>query len=146
MKLNEMKANINGLPAGFAGEKKSWKEVKERFEILGACIIQRPARSKAGEPLVFQHGDRAGEPVMDRQAVLRIRTEDGRICIVRTNSKKITSLFAYCCEEKIGEKNRFGDEVFTAQDLPEGWLKFIPCEFKYPNDKVGEIADLIEAD
>jgi hypothetical protein len=146
MKLSEMKANVSGLPAGFVGMRKKWQEVKERFEIVAAAIIQRPAVDDKGQPIVYKIGDRAGEQVMDRQTVLQIKMENGDLVLVRTNSKKITSLFAYCCEEKIGEKNRFGDEVFVCDELPEGWLRFVPYEYTYSNGKVGEIADLAEAD
>lgn len=145
MKLSEMKANVSGLPAGFGGMRKKWKEVEGRFEIVAAAIIQRPAVDDKGQPILYKIGERAGEQVMDRQAVLQIRTEDGVKYLVRTNSRRITGLFEGC----IGEKtftNRFGDEVFVCDELPEGWLRFVPFEYKYSNGKVGEIADLAEAD
>ena len=146
MKLSEMKANVMGLPAGFGGVKKRWTEVEGRFEIVAAAIIQRPAVDDKGQPILYRVGDRAGEQVMDRQAVLQIRMEDGDLVLIRTNSRRIVSLFEGCIGENTPFKNRFGDEVFTCNDLPEGWLRFVPYEYTYSNGKVGEIADLAEAD
>jgi hypothetical protein len=146
MRLNDMKANVSGLPAGFGGVKKRWNEVEGRFEIIAAAIIQRPAADDKGQPILFKAGERAGEQVMDRQAVLQIRMEDGDLVLVRTNSRRVVSLFEGCIGESTPFKNRFGDEVFTCDDLPEGWLRFVPYEYTYSNGKVGEICDLAEAD
>ena len=146
MRLNDMKAQVSGLPAGFGGMRKKWNEIDGRFEIAAAAIIQRPAVDDKGQPILYKVGERAGEQVMDRQAVLQIRMENGDLVLIRTNSKRITSLFEGCIGGNAPFKNRFGDEVFTCDDLPEGWLKFIPYEYKYSNGKVGEICDLAEAD
>lgn len=147
MRLNDMKANVAGLPAGFGGIRKKWNEISGRFEITAAAIIQRPAVDDKGQPILYKIGDRAGEQVMDRQTVLQIRMENGDLVLIRTNSRRITSLFEGCISEKTEPfRNRFGDEVFSCDDLPEGWLKFIPYEYKYSNGKVGEICDLAEAD
>ena len=146
MRLNDMKANVSGLPAGFGGMRKRWTEVAGRFEIIAAAIIQRPAVDDKGQPILYRVGDRAGEQVMDRQAVLQIRMEDGGLVLVRTNSPRIVTLFTGDLDRECDEVNRFGDEVFVCSDLPEGWLRFVPYEYKYPNGKVGEIADLAEAD
>ena len=146
MRLNDMKANVSGLPAGFGGMRKKWNEIDGRFEIAAAAIIQRPAVDDKGQPILYKVGDRAGEQVMDRQAVLQIRMENGDLVLVRTNSKRITSLFEGCIGGNAPFKNRFGDEVFVCDGLPEGWLKFVPYEYKYSNGKLGEICDLAEAD
>lgn len=146
MRLNDMKAQVSGLPAGFGGMRKKWNEIDGRFEIIAAAIVQRPAVDDKGQPILYKVGDRAGEQVMDRQTALQIRMENGDLVLIRTNSKRITSLFEGCISENAPFKNRFGDEVFTCDDLPEGWLKFIPYEYKYSNGKVGEICDLAEAD
>ena len=147
MKLNDMKANVSGLPAGFGGMRKKWNEISGRFEITAAAIIQRPAVDDKGQQILFKVGERAGEQVMDRQTALQIRMENGDLVLIRTNSRRITSLFEGCISDKTAPfTNRFGDEVFTCDDLPEGWLKFVPYEYKYSNGKVGEICDLAEAD
>jgi hypothetical protein len=146
MKLNEMKAYVSGLPAEFVGMRKRWQEVEGKFEIVAAAIIQRPAVDDKGQPILYKAGDRAGEQVMDRQTVLQIRMEDGDLVLIRTNSRRVTSLFEGCISDKPPLKNRFGDDVFTCAELPEGWLRFVPYEYTYSNGKVGEICDLAEAD
>ena len=146
MRLNDMKANVSGLPAGFGGMRKKWNEIDGRFEIAAAAIVQRPAVDDKGQPILYKVGERAGEQVMDRQTALQIRMENGDLVLIRTNSKRITSLFEGCIGGNAPFKNRFGDEVFVCDDLPEGWLKFVPYEYKYSNGKVGETADPAEAD
>ena len=38
MKLSEMRNKVTGLPDGFAGTKKDWKDVAETFRIEFGCM------------------------------------------------------------------------------------------------------------
>lgn len=145
MKLSEMIAKKSGIPDGFRGQKAKWDEISEPFQIEKIAILQRPAVNEAGETIVFSKGSKAGCTVMDRTAVMQIITADKEY-IIRTNSKRITSLFICQIEGRdADDTNNFGDEVFIVEP-PEGWLKFAPFKQKYANGKEGNVADLIEAE
>ncbi len=146
MRLNEMVAKKSGLPEGFSGERAKWDEVKGRFKILKVCILQRPVRDKeTGEIVTYNDGPKKGEPVPDRQAILSIETEQGKKLLVRTNSRRITSLYSGDLDREPDGVNQFGDDVFDVE-APEGWLRFVPFKQEYANGQKGDVADLEEAE
>lgn len=146
MKLNEMIARKSGMPEGFYGSKAKWDEVRERFTISKICILQRPARNKdSGEVIVYQDGPRKGEPVPDRQAIMSIKTESGKELLVRTNSRRIVSLYAGDLDREADGCNQFGDEIYIVE-APEGWLRFVAFKQEYANGQKGDVADLEEAE
>lgn len=146
MKFSEMCAARAGLPEGFSGMRCKWTEVKEDFEIEKIAILQKPALNEEGEPILYSKGDRAGSPVMDRQTVLQIRTVTGRVLLVRTNSRRISGIFAAGLGTKRADgKNVFGDEFFVVE-APEGKLRFVPFRMEYSGGLKGDIADLEEAE
>lgn len=144
MKLSEMIAKKSGIPDGFKGQKARWDEIDEPFQIEKIAILQRPAVNEAGETIIFSKGSKAGCTVMDRTAVMQIITADKEY-LIRTNSKRITSLFLSQLERDADDVNAFGDDVFIVEP-PEGWLKFVPFKQKYANGKEGNVADLAEAE
>lgn len=144
MKLSEMIAKKSGIPDGFKGHKAKWDQITEAFQIEKAAILQRPAVNEAGETIVFSKGSKAGQTVMDRVAVLQIITPTDTY-LIKTNSKRITSLFLCQLERDADDVNTFGDDVFIVNP-PEGWLKFVPFRQKYADGKEGNVADLEEAD
>lgn len=146
MKLNELKAKKSGLPAGFSGERAKWNDIKEDFQILKAAMLQRPAVSEDGEILTYSDGPKKGEPIPDRQLVLMIRTRSGSEYCVRTNSRKITSLYVSDVEEREPDtQNQFGDDIFNVE-APEGWMHFVASQYTYKDGRKGDIADLEEAE
>lgn len=145
MKLSEMKNKKNGLPEGFVGTKTKWEDVKEPFEILKAAILQRPALNEAGEVVVYSQGPNEGKPIPDRQLCLEIQTESGKELLVRTNSRRLTSLYSGDLDREPDARNYFGDDIFIVE-APEGWLKFVPFKYKYSNGREGDIADLEEVE
>ena len=146
MKLNEMVAKKSGLPEGFGGERAKWDEVKVRFTIRKICVLQRPARDKeTGEIITYQDGPRRGEPIPDRQVIMTVETEDKKLLLIRTNSRRITSLYAGDLDRKPDAQNQFGDDVFIVE-APEGWLRFVPFKQEYANGQKGDVADLMEAE
>ena len=146
MKFSEMCAVRAGLPEGFSGMRCKWTDVKEPFEIEKIAILQRPALNEEGEPILYSRGDRAGQPVMDRQTVLQIRTESGKECLVRTNSRRISGIFAAGLDSRPADgKNVFGDDYFVVE-APEGKLRFVPFRMEYAGGLKGDIADLEEAE
>lgn len=144
MKLSEMQAKKSGLPEGFSGARAKWNEIGQVFQIRKACILERPAVGTDGSPMVYSQGPREGEPILDRQLALAIRTKDGRDWVVRTNSRRLVSLFSGDLDRKADWTNVFGDDVYMV-DAPEGWLKFVPFKYEYKNGQKGDIADLEEA-
>ena len=146
MKLSEMKNKRSGLPDGFTGVKMKWEDVKETFTIKKAAILQRPATNEAGEVLTFSQGPKAGEPIPDRQLALAIVTSSGKEFIVRTNSRRLTSLYSGDVDNREpDDRNDFGDEIYLVE-APEGTLRFIPFKMEYKNGKKGDVADLEEID
>lgn len=143
MKLAELKNKNSGLPEGFTGTKAKWQDVKEPFEIKKAAILQRPALNEAGEVIVYSQGPNEGKPIPDRRLVLAIKTEAGKELVVRTNSRRLTSLYSGDLDREPDAKNYFDDEIFIVE-APEGWLKFVPFKYKYSNGREGDIADLEE--
>ena len=143
MKLSEMKNKKNGLPEGFVGTKTKWEDVKEPFQILKAAILQRPALNEAGEVMVYSQGPNEGKPIPDRQLVLAIMTESGKELLVRTNSRRLTSLYSGDLDREPDARNYFDDEIYLVE-APEGWLQFVPFKYKYSNGREGDIADLEE--
>lgn len=144
MKLSEMIAKKSGIPDGFKGQKAKWDEINVPFQIEKAAILQRPAVNEAGETIVYSKGVKAGCTVMDRVAVLQIITADKQY-LIKTNSKRITSLFLAQLERDADDVNAFGDDVFIV-DPPEGWVKFVPFRQKYADGKEGNVADLEEVE
>ena len=145
MKLSELKNKNSGLPEGFTGVKAKWQDVKEPFEIRKAAILQRPALNEAGEVMVYTQGPNEGKPIPDRQLVLAILTESGKELVVRTNSRRLTSLYSGDLDREPDAKNYFDDEIYIVE-APEGWLQFVPFKYKYSNGREGDIADLEEVE
>lgn len=145
MKLSEMKAKKSGLPDGFSGARAKWSDIKQKFQIQKACILERPARGEDGTPLVYSRGAMEGEPIMDRQLALAIKTEAGDEFTVRTNSRRMVSLFSGDLGREPDSQNAFGDAVYIV-DAPEGWLKFVPFKYEYANGQKGDVCDLEEAE
>lgn len=145
MKLNEMIAIQSGVPAGFEGRRMKWDEVKDAFHIEKAAMISKTQVTEDGELLVFSQGPRKGEPILDRQLVLQLKTADGKSILVRTNSQRLVPLFSGNLDRPADGKNRFGDEYHFV-DVPEGRMHFIPFQYKYKDGKVGNVADLEEVE
>lgn len=145
MKLSEMKNKKNGLPEGFVGQSTKWQDVKEPFEIRKAAILQRPAKNDDGEIMYYQQGPNEGKPIPDRQLVLAIMTESGKELLVRTNSRRLTSLYSGDLDREPDARNYFDDEIYLVE-APEGWLQFVPFKYKYSNGREGDIADLEEVE
>ena len=146
MKLSEMQNKRTGLPEGFTGARMEWKNVAAEFQIKKLCLMRRDAVSKEGEPIYFQQGPRQGQPIPDDQVVMQIETREGKSIVVRTNSRRLTSLFNAGIEEREPDaKNIFGDRIYEVE-VPEGWLRFIPFKMEYKDGTKGDIADLEEVD
>lgn len=145
MRLSEMQNKKSGLPAGFEGVRTKWDDVKENFRIVKAAILQRPARNDAGEVMTYQQGPRAGQPIPDRQIVFAIETVSGKHLVVRTNSRRLTSLYSGDLDREPDADNVFGDEIFFV-DAPEGTLRFVGFKQEYKNGQKGDVADLEEVD
>lgn len=145
MRLSEMQNKKSGLPAGFEGVRTKWDDVKENFRISKAAILQRPARNDDGEILTYAQGPRAGQPIPDRQIVLAIETVSGKHLVVRTNSRRLTSLYSGDLDREADGENSFGDEIFFV-DAPEGVLRFVGFKQEYKNGQKGDVADLEEVD
>lgn len=145
MRLSEMQNKKSGLPAGFEGVRTKWDDVKENFRISKAAILQRPARNDDGEILTYAQGPRAGQPIPDRQIVLAIETVSGKRLVVRTNSRRLTSLYSGDLDREADGENSFGDEIFFV-DAPEGVLRFVGFKQEYKNGQKGDVADLEEVD
>ena len=146
MKLSEMQNKRTGLPDGFTGARMEWKNVAAEFQIKKLCLMRRDAVSKEGEPIYFQQGPRQGQPIPDDQVVMQIETREGKSIVVRTNSRRLTSLFNAGIEEREPDaKNIFGDRIYEVEP-PEGWLRFIPFKMEYKDGTKGDIADLEEVD
>ena len=146
MKLSEMQNKRTGLPDGFTGARMEWKNVAAEFQIRKLCLMRRDAVSKEGEPIYFQQGPRQGQPIPDDQVVMQLETREGKNIVVRTNSRRLTSLFNAGIEEREPDaKNIFGDRIYEVE-APEGWLRFIPFKMEYKDGTKGDIADLEEVD
>ncbi len=145
MKLSEMLAKKSGIPEGFQGQKAKWDEIGDPFQIEKVAILQRAAVGEDGQAITYTRGSKAGQTVMDRTAVLQIITSEAKF-LVRTNSRRITSLFVGQIEGRDADGvNNFGDQIFIVQP-PEGWVRFVPYKQKYSNGKEGNVADLAEAE
>lgn len=149
MKLSEMKNKVTGLPDGFTGSKKEWKEVTETFRIEKAAILERDKKDEAGQVIVYKQGPRQGQAVPDRQIAMQLRTASGEAVLVRTNSPRIVSLYTGDLDERESdETNRFGDKIYYVEP-PEGELKFVPFEMDKKKDgkpMKWDVADLEEVD
>lgn len=144
MKLSEMKAKKSGLPEGFSGERAKWNEISEPFEILKAAVLERPAIGDDG-PLTYSQGPKEGQPIMDRQMALSIKTVSGKEYIIRTNSRRLVSLFSGDLDREPDFKNSYGDSVYVVE-APEGKIKFVPFRYEYSNGMKGDICDIEEAE
>ena len=148
MKLSEMKNKVTGLPDGFVGTKKEWKEVTETFRIEKAAILERDKKDEAGNVIVYKQGPKQGQAVPDRQIALQLRTASGETVLVRTNSPRIVSLYTGELDRECDETNRFGDKIYYVE-APEGELKFVPFEMDKKKDgkpMKWDVADLEEVD
>ncbi len=148
MKLSEMKNKVTGLPDGFVGTKKEWKEVTETFRIEKAAILERDKKDEAGNVIVYKQGPRQGQAVPDRQIALQLRTASGDSVLVRTNSPRIVTLYTGDLDRECDETNRFGDKIYYVEP-PEGELMFVPFEMDKKKDgkpMKWDVADLEEAD
>lgn len=146
MKLSEMQNKRTGLPAGFTGARMEWKNVEEEFQIRKLCLLRRDAVNKDGEPIYFQQGARAGQPIPDDQVVMQLETRQGKNIVVRTNSRRLTSLFNGGIEDREPDaKNIFGDRIYEVEP-PEGWLHFVKFKMEYKDGTKGDIADLEEVE
>lgn len=145
MKLGDMIAKKTGLPDGFSGSRVKWNDVNETFEIEKAAVLSRPAINDQGEVMTYQQGPRAGQPIPDRQIVLAIETVSGKHLVVRTNSRRLTSLYSGDLDREPDGENSFGDEIFFV-DAPEGVLRFVGFKQEYKNGQKGDVADLEEVD
>ena len=145
MKLNEMIAAQSGVPAGFEGRRMKWDEVKEAFVIEKAAVLSRKQYTEDGEVLVYSQGARQGQPIMDRQLVLQLRTADDRRILVRTNSQRLVPLFSGNLDRPADGKNRFGDDYHIV-DAPEGIMHFVNYKYEYKNGQIGNVADLEEVE
>lgn len=145
MKLSELIAKKNGLPEGFSGSRVKWDDVKEDFQIVKACILQRPARDENGEILTYSQGPNEGKPIPDRQLALMLRTRSGKEILVRTNSRRLTSLYSGDLDRESDGINQYGDAYFIVE-APEGWMRFIPYKQEYKDGKKGDVADLEEVE
>lgn len=148
MKLSEMKNKVTGLPDGFVGTKKEWKEVTESFRIEKAAILERDKKDEAGNVVVYKQGPKQGQPVPDRQIAMQLRTATGDSILVRTNSPRIVSLYTGDLDREADETNRFGDKIYYVE-VPEGFLKFVPFEMDKKKDgkpMKWDVADLEEVE
>ena len=148
MKLSEMKNKVTGLPDGFVGNKKDWKEVTETFRIEKAAILERDKKDEAGSVIVYKQGPKQGQAVPDRQIALQLKTASGETVLVRTNSPRIVSLYTGDLDRECDETNRFGDKIYYVEP-PEGELKFVPFEMDKKKDgkpMKWDVADLEEVD
>ena len=148
MKLSEMKNKVTGLPDGFVGNKKEWKEVTETFRIEKAAILERDKKDEGGNVIVYKQGPKQGQAVPDRQIALQLRTASGETVLVMTNSPRIVSLYTGDLDREYDETNRFGDKIYYVE-APEGELKFVPFEMDKKKDgkpMKWDVADLEEVD
>ena len=149
MKLSEMRNKVTGLPEGFSGIKKDWKDVTETFRIEKAAILEKDKKDESGEVILYRQGPKQGQPVPDRQIAMQLRTASGEVVLVRTNSPRIVTLFTGDLDREYDEVNRFGDRIYHVE-APEGELKFIPFEMDKKKDgkpiKWDVVADLEEVD
>ena len=148
MKLSEMRNKVTGLPDGFAGTKKDWKDVAETFRIEKAAILEKDKKDESGEVILYRQGPKQGQPVPDRQIAMQLRTASGEAVLVRTNSPRIVTLFTADLDRECDEVNRFGDRIYHVE-APEGELKFIPFEMDKKKDGKPikwDVADLEEVD
>ena len=149
MKLSEMKNKVTGLPEGFIGTRKKWDEIKEVFTIVKAAVLERDKTDENGQVIRFSKGPREGQAVPDRQVCFQIKTSDGKDVIVRTNSPRLTSLYAGDLDRDPDAVNQFGDRIFNVE-VPEGRMHFVPYEIE-GKDKSGKsmrwnVADLEEVE
>ena len=148
MKLSEMKNKVTGLPDGFVGNKKEWKEVAETFRIEKAAILARDKKAEGGNVIVYKQGPKQGQAVPDRQIALQLKTASGESVLVRTNSPRIVSLYTGDLDRECDETNRFGDKIYYVE-APEGELRFVPFEMDKKKDgkpMKWDVADLEEVD
>lgn len=148
MKLSEMRNIMTGLPEGFDGAKKDWKDVSETFRIEKAAILEKDKKDESGEVVLYKKGPKQGQPVPDRQIAMQLRTASGEAVLVRTNSPRIVTLFAGDLDRECDEVNRFGDRIYHVE-APEGELKFVPYEMNKKKDGKPikwDVADLEEVD
>lgn len=148
MKLSEMRNIMTGLPEGFDGAKKDWKDVSETFRIEKAAILEKDKKDESGEVILYKKGPKQGQPVPDRQIAMQLRTASGEAVLVRTNSPRIVTLFAGDLDRECDEVNRFGDRIYHVE-APEGELKFVPFEMDKKKDGKPikwDVADLEEVD
>ena len=148
MKLSEMKNKVTGLPDGFVGNKKEWKEVAETFRIEKAAILERDKKDEGGNVIVYKQGPKQGQAVPDRQIALQLKTASGESVLVRTNSPRIVSLYTGDLDRECDENNRFGDKIYYVE-APEGELRFVPFEMDKKKDgkpMKWDVADLEEVD
>ena len=148
MKLSEMRNKVTGLPDGFDGVKKDWKDVTETFRIEKAAILEKDKKDESGEVILYRQGPKQGQPVPDRQIAMQLRTASGEAVLVRTNSPRIVTLFTGDLDREYDEVNRFGDRIYHVE-APEGELKFIPYEMDKKKDGKPikwDVADLEEVD
>ena len=149
MKLSEMRNKVTGLPDGFAGTKKDWKDVAETFRIEKAAILEKDKKDESGEAILYRQGPKQGQPVPDRQIAMQLRTASGEAVLVRTNSPRIVTLFIGDLDgRECDEVNRFGDRIYHVE-APEGELKFVPYEMDKKKDGKPikwDVADLEEVD
>ena len=148
MKLSEMRNIMTGLPEGFDGVNKNWKDVAETFRIEKAAILEKDKKDESGEVILYRQGPKQGQPVPDRQIAMQLRTVSGEAALVRTNSPRIVSLYTGDLDRECDEVNRFGDRIYHVE-VPEGELKFIPYEMDKKKDGKPikwDVADLEEVD
>ena len=148
MKLSEMRNKVTGLPDGFVGVKKDWKDVAETFSIEKAVILEKDKKDENGEVILYSKGPKQGQPVPDRQIAMQLRTASGEAVLVRTNSPRIVPLFTGDLDRECDEVNRFGDRIYHVE-APEGELKFVPYEMDKKKDGKPikwDVADLEEVD
>ena len=148
MKLSEMRNKVTGLPEGFSGIKKDWKDVTETFRIEKAAILEKDKKDESGEIILYRQGPKQGQPVPDRQIAMQLHTASGEAVLVRTNSPRIVTLFTGDLDREYDEVNRFGDRIYHVE-APEGELKFVPFEMDKKKDGKPikwDVADLEEVD
>ena len=148
MKLSEMRNKVTGLPDGFSGTKKDWKDVAETFRIEKAAILEKDKKDESGEAILYRQGPKQGQPVPDRQIARQLRTASGEAVLVRTNSPRIVSLYTGDLDRECDEVKRFGDRIYHVE-APEGELKFVPYEMDKKKDGKPikwDVADLEEVD
>ena len=148
MKLSEMRNKVTGLPDGFAGTKKDWKDVAETFRIEKAAILEKDKKDESGEIILYRQGPKQGQPVPDRQIAMQLRNASGEAVLVRTNSPRIVTLYTGDLDREYDEVNRFGDRIYHVE-APEGELKFVPYEMDRKKDGKPikwDVADLEEVD